>query len=101
MLKGFFWSSPFLHNAIHMLETGIATREDVDNAVKIGLNHPMGPLELIDLLGIDVDYHGSRDMYERLKEPQYAPPILVQQMVAAGWLGRKAGKGFYDYNEPA
>lgn len=89
--------TPFIHNAIRMLESGIASKEDIDTAVKLGLNHPMGPLELIDLLGIDIDYDVSCDMYERLKEVEYAPPLLVQQMVAAGWLGRKTGKGFYDY----
>ncbi|MBA7622507.1 3-hydroxybutyryl-CoA dehydrogenase [subsurface metagenome] len=88
---------PFTLNAIRMLETGIATREDIDSAINLGLNHPMGPLTLADFLGIDTLYYAACDMYEKFKEPQYAPPILLQKMIAAGWYGRKAGKGFYDY----
>lgn len=90
-------SIPFALNAIRMLESGIASREDIDTAISLGLNHPMGPLALADFLGIDTLYYAASDMYERLKEPQYAPPVLLQNMVAAGWYGRKAGKGFYDY----
>jgi 3-hydroxybutyryl-CoA dehydrogenase len=90
---------PFGLNAIRMLEAGIATKEDIDTAITLGLNHPMGPLSLQDLAGIDVVYSGAKAMYEELKEPQYAPPILLKKMVAAGWLGRKAGKGFYDYHK--
>ena len=80
-----------------MLEEGIASREDIDTAVNLGLNHPMGPLALADFLGIDTLYHAACDMYEKFKEPQYAPPVLLQNMIAAGWYGRKSGKGFYDY----
>jgi 3-hydroxybutyryl-CoA dehydrogenase len=90
-------SIPFALNAIRMLEAGIATREDIDAAVNLGLNHPMGPLALADFLGIDTLYYAASDMYEKFKEPQYAPPILLQKMIAAGWYGRKTGKGFYDY----
>lgn len=89
---------PFTLNAIRLLEQGIATREDIDTACKLGLNHPMGPLEMTDFLGNDVLYHGSMDMYEKYKDPQFMPPILLQKMIAAGWLGRKTGKGFYDYS---
>ena len=88
---------PFTLNAIRMLEAGIATREDIDTAVTAGLNHPMGPLTLADFAGIDTLYYAACDMYEKFKEPQYAPPILLQKMIAAGWYGRKTGKGFYDY----
>jgi 3-hydroxybutyryl-CoA dehydrogenase len=88
---------PFTLNAIRMLEAGIATREDIDTSVKLGLNHPMGPLTLADFLGIDTLYFIACDMYEKLKDPQYAPPILLQKMIAAGWYGRKSGKGFYEY----
>jgi len=88
---------PFTLNAIRLLEQGIATREDIDTACKQGLNHPMGPLEMTDFLGNDVLYYGSLDMYEKYKDLQFMPPILLQKMIAAGWLGRKAGKGFYDY----
>jgi 3-hydroxybutyryl-CoA dehydrogenase len=90
-------SIPFALNAIRMLESGVATREDIDNAVNVGLNHPMGPLALADFLGIDTLYYAARDMYEKFKEPYFAPPVLLEKMVAAGWYGRKAGKGFYDY----
>jgi 3-hydroxybutyryl-CoA dehydrogenase len=92
---------PFINNAIRMLEDGVATREDIDNGVKLGLNHPIGPLQLADLIGLDTVYFGAVDMYDKFKEPQYAPPVLLRKMVAAGWLGRKTGKGFYDYEKPA
>jgi 3-hydroxybutyryl-CoA dehydrogenase len=87
--------TPFILNAIRMLEAGIATRDDIDNAVKLGLNHPMGPLELADLVGLDIIYHSANARYEELREFQYACPPLLKRMVAAGWLGRKTGKGFY------
>jgi 3-hydroxybutyryl-CoA dehydrogenase len=90
-------SIPFTLNAIRMLEAGIATREDIDTAINLGLNHPMGPLTLADFLGLDTLYYAACDMYEKYKEPQYAPPILLQKMITAGWCGRKTGKGFYDY----
>lgn len=89
---------PFLLNAIRMLETGVATREDIDTAMNLGLNHPMGPLALSDLIGLDTIYFIVSAMYEELKDPQYAPPPLMKKMIAAGWLGRKTGKGFYEYN---
>ncbi len=92
---------PFLNNAIRMLEAGVASREDIDAGVKLGLNHPIGPLELADFIGLDTVYFGAIDMYDKFKEPQYAPPVLLGKMVAAGWLGRKTGKGFYDYEKPA
>ncbi|MBN1368517.1 MAG: 3-hydroxybutyryl-CoA dehydrogenase [Dehalococcoidales bacterium] len=88
---------PFTLNAIRLLEQGIATKEDIDTACKQGLNHPMGPLEMTDFLGNDVLYNGCIDMYEKYKDPQFMPPVLLQKMIAAGWLGRKTGKGFYDY----
>lgn len=87
----------FTLNAIRMLESGVATRDNIDNAVKWGLNHPMGPLAIADLAGIDTLYYIACDLYEKFKEPQYAPPILLQKMFAAGWWGRKTGKGFYEY----
>lgn len=91
--------TPFTLNAIRMLEAGIATREDIDNAVRLGLNHPMGPLQLADLIGLDTIYQSANSRYEELKEHQYAPPPLLKRMVNAGWLGRKTGKGFYEYQQ--
>jgi 3-hydroxybutyryl-CoA dehydrogenase len=92
-------SVPFSLNAIRMLEAGIATREDIDKAVNMGLNHPMGPLELADFAGLDTLYNIAVAVYEEFKDPQFAPPILLKKMVKAGWFGRKTGKGFYDYSK--
>ena len=89
--------TPFLLNAIRMLETGVATREDIDTAINLGLNHPMGPLALTDLIGLDTVYFIYNSIYEEFKDPQFAAHILMKKMIAAGWLGRKTGKGFYEY----
>ena len=88
---------PYLLNAVRMLEAGIATREDIDTAIHLGLNHPMGPLTLLDLVGIDTAFFVCNAMYEEFKDPQHAPPPLMRKMVTAGWLGRKTGRGFYEY----
>jgi len=88
---------PFLLNAFRMLEAGIATREDIDTAINLGLGHPMGPLTLADLIGLDTTLFVCEAMYEEFKDPQYAAPPLLKKMVTAGWLGRKTGKGFYEY----
>ena len=88
---------PELLNAVRMLEVGVATREDIDNAVVLGLNHPMGPLTLADLVGLDVILSLANTLYNEFKDPQFAPPVLLIRMVSAGWLGRKKGKGFYEY----
>ena len=88
---------PFLLDAMRALESGLATKEDIDTAVRVGLNHPMGPLTLADLLGHDTTYYIACTLYEQFKDPKFAPPPLLRQMVAAGWLGRKTGKGFYEY----
>lgn len=88
---------PFLLNAIRMLDAGMATREDIDTAISLGLNHPMGPLTLADFIGLDIVLSMASAMYEELKDPQYVPPVLLAKMVTTGWLGRKTGKGFYEY----
>lgn len=88
---------PFLLHSIRLYEEGIASREDIDNAIQLGLNYPMGPLTLSDMVGIDVVKFVSDALYEQLKDPRYIVPTLVDKMVAAGWLGRKTGKGFYEY----
>ncbi len=88
---------PFVNNAIRMYESAVASREDIDTAVNLGLNHPMGPLALADLIGLDTMYFITSSIYEEFKDPQYAPPTLLKKMVTAGWLGRKTGKGFYNY----
>ena len=88
---------PFNLNAIRLLEAGVASKEDIDAGVQLGLNHPMGPLTLCDYLGLDTLYYVARDMYDKFKDPQYAPPVMLEKMVAAGWLGRKTGRGFYEY----
>ena len=86
---------PFLLNAIRMLEAGVATKEDIDTATNLGLGHPMGPLTLADFIGLDIVLAMADAMYREFKEPQYVPPVLLKKMVAAGWLGRKTGKGVY------
>lgn len=88
---------PYMLQAIRLYEDGVASREDIDNAISLGLNYPMGPLALADLTGLDVIMFIANAIYERLKDPRYIVPTLVEKMVAAGWLGRKTGKGFYEY----
>ncbi len=88
---------PFLIDATRMLEAGIATREDIDTAINLGLGHPMGPLTLMDLIGLDTTLFVCDAMYEEFRDPRYAAPPLMRKMVTAGWLGRKTGKGFYEY----
>ena len=88
---------PYMLNAVHMLEAGIATREDIDTAITLGLNHPMGPLTLLDYIGLDTNLFIADATYEQTKDPKWIAPNLLRRMVSAGWLGRKTGKGFYDY----
>ncbi len=88
---------PFLLNAIRMLDAGVATKEDIDTAINLGLNHPMGPLALCDLIGTDVVLLIADAIYEEFKDPPYAAPPLLRKIVAAGRLGRKTKRGFYEY----
>lgn len=88
---------PLLVEAIFAFEEGIATREDIDNAVKLGLGHPMGPLTLVDLVGLDTLLSICEVYYREFGDSKYRPPVLLRRYVAAGWLGRKSGKGFYEY----
>jgi 3-hydroxybutyryl-CoA dehydrogenase len=90
---------PYLLHAVRIYEDGLATKEDIDTAIKLGLNHPMGPLTLLDLVGLDTTLFIADAMFEELKDPRYAVPPLLRRMVLAGHLGRKAGKGFYDYSK--
>ena len=90
---------PFMLNAMSLLESGVASKEDIDTAAKLGLNHPMGPLELADLIGNDIVLNMADGIYETLQEHRYIAPNLLRRMVAAGWLGQKTGKGFYDYKK--
>jgi 3-hydroxybutyryl-CoA dehydrogenase len=89
--------TPFLLGAIRMLEEGIATRDEIDMSMKFAVNHPMGPLEVVDFIGLDTELSIAETLYEETKDPKYAPPLLLRKMVTAGWLGHKVGKGFYDY----
>jgi len=87
----------FLVCAIDMYDSRAATKEDIDAAIRLGLNHPMGPLELADFIGLDTCLAMTTAVYEEFKEQRYVPPLLLKKMVTAGMLGRKSGKGFYDY----
>jgi len=90
---------PYLLSAIRMLESGFATAEDIDTGMVEGCAHPMGPLHLADLIGLDTTMAVAESLYAEFKEPLYAPPPLLSRMVEAGLLGRKAGRGFYDYSK--
>ena len=89
----------YLNAAVKMYEEGFASKEDIDTAIKLGLGHPMGPLELLDLIGIDTMLSVGDVLYEEFKSPEFSPPPLARRMVQAGYLGRKTGKGFYDYGK--
>jgi 3-hydroxybutyryl-CoA dehydrogenase len=88
---------PYLLSAVRMLESGFAAAEDIDNGMVQGCAHPMGPLALADLIGLDTTMAVAESLYEEFKEPLFAPPPLLSRMVEAGLLGRKAGRGFYQY----
>jgi 3-hydroxybutyryl-CoA dehydrogenase len=90
---------PYLLSAIRMMESGFATADDIDTGMVEGCNHPMGPLHLTDLIGLDTTLAVAQSLYQEFKEPLYAPPPLLSRMVEAGLLGRKTGRGFYEYGQ--
>ncbi len=89
---------PYLNDAVKMLEANYATADDIDNAMKVGCGYPMGPFELLDVIGLDVALAIQRTLYEEFREPGFAPAPLLEHLVTAGYLGRKAGRGFRDYS---
>ena len=90
---------PYLLSAIRMVESGFATQDDIDTGMVMGCNHPMGPLALLDLIGLDTTLAVAESLYEEFREQLYAPPPLLSRMVEAGLLGRKTGRGFFDYRK--
>ena len=90
---------PYLMAAVRMFEDGFASREDIDQGMQLGCGHPMGPLTLCDFIGLDVLYAVCDSLYDEFKRPEYAPPPLLKRMVVSGHHGRKAGRGFYDYEQ--
>lgn len=90
---------PFINEAIELISQGIATPTSIDTACKLGLNHPMGPLELADFIGLDIVLAIMETLYNETKDPKYRPSPLLKRMVKAGILGRKTGRGFYNYGE--
>jgi 3-hydroxybutyryl-CoA dehydrogenase len=91
---------PYLLDAIRALEEGVGSIEDIDNSMKLGCGHPMGPLTLLDFVGLDTTYYISNIMFDEFHEKRFASPPLLKRMVLAGWNGRKSGRGFYDYSDP-
>jgi 3-hydroxybutyryl-CoA dehydrogenase len=91
---------PYLLDAIRALEEGAGSITDIDLSMKLGCGHPMGPLTLLDFVGLDTTYYIANIMFDEFKERRFAPPPLLRRMVLAGWNGRKAGRGFYDYSDP-
>lgn len=89
---------PYMLSAVRMVENGVATPEDIDTGMKLGANHPMGPLTLADMVGLDTCAFIADVMYNEFGDPSYACPPLLRRMVTAGHTGRKSGKGFYEYN---
>jgi 3-hydroxybutyryl-CoA dehydrogenase len=89
---------PYILDAIRALERGVGTVPDIDQGMVLGTGHPMGPFTLLDFVGLDTTYRIAEIMFEEYREARYAPPPLLKRMVLAGYLGRKSGKGFYDYS---
>lgn len=90
---------PYLLDAIRAVEEGVGSVEDIDKAMQLGCGHPMGPLTLLDFVGLDTTYYIANIMFEEYREKRFAPPPLLKNMVLAGRFGRKSGRGFYDYSE--
>ena len=91
---------PYLLDAIRVLQDGLASIVDIDNSMKLGCGYPMGPLTLLDFVGLDTTYYIANVMFDEFREARFAPPALLKRMVLAGWNGRKSGRGFYDYSDP-
>jgi 3-hydroxybutyryl-CoA dehydrogenase len=91
---------PYLLDAIRAYEEGVGSIPDIDEAMKLGCGHPMGPFTLLDFVGLDTTYYITHVMYDEFKERRFASPPLLKRLVLAGWYGRKSGKGFYDYTDP-
>jgi 3-hydroxybutyryl-CoA dehydrogenase len=92
---------PYLLDAIRAYEEGVGSIDDIDNAMKLGCGYPMGPFTLLDFVGLDTTYYITHVMYDEFKERRFASPPLLKRLVMAGWYGRKSGRGFYDYADPA
>lgn len=92
---------PYLLDAIRALEEGVGSVVDIDNSMKLGCGYPMGPFTLLDFVGLDTTLYISQIMFDEFKEKRFAAPPLLKRMVLAGWFGRKTGRGFYDYSDPA
>jgi 3-hydroxybutyryl-CoA dehydrogenase len=92
---------PYLLDAIRALEEGVGSVVDIDNSMKLGCGYPMGPFTLLDFVGLDTTYYISQIMFDEFKEKRFASPPLLKRMVLAGWHGKKSGRGFYDYADPA
>ena len=91
----------FNERVIRAYEEGVGSIDDIDNAMKLGCGYPMGPFTLLDFVGLDTTYYITHVMYDEFKERRFASPPLLKRLVMAGWYGRKTGKGFYDYSDPA
>jgi 3-hydroxybutyryl-CoA dehydrogenase len=89
---------PYLLDAVRALEQGVATAADIDRGMQLGCGHPMGPLTLLDFIGLDTAVRIAEIMFDEYREPRFAPPPLLRRMVVAGLHGRKSGRGFYDYS---
>jgi 3-hydroxybutyryl-CoA dehydrogenase len=92
---------PYLLDAVRALEEGVGSVVDIDNSMKLGCGYPMGPFTLLDFVGLDTTYYISQIMFDEFKEKRFASPPLLKRMVLAGWNGKKSGRGFYDYSDPA